>query len=346
MKPGPVLLGVAALLIVAYASSPGEPRLFAEGVVSTPGDEYGTALTPDGNAAFFGKASATTTGVPLQVICMTHLEHGQWSSPGIAPFSGKFRDMGPALSPDGARLFFISNRPVGNGEAKDMNIWVVDRKENGWGEPRSLDAPVNSESQEYGVSVAANGTLYFASNRKGGKGSFDLYRSRFENGRYQDPENLGEAINTEGPEAEPAISPDESTLVFVALGRDDELVGVHKEYNHGDLYVSFRHNGVWSPARNCGPGINSGAQEAWPAFAENGKRLLFSSERGFATQRPARALTWAELERGLRSTLNGMGNIYEVDRGDARHRSALIPDDSIGHDLRLLGIASDRCGLQ
>ena len=131
-------------------------------------------------------------------------------------------------------------------------------------------------------------------------------------GEYQAPENLGEPLNTAGAEVQPAISPDESTLVFTTFGRDDEIVGVHREYNKGDLYVSFQHDGQWTAPRNCGPGINSGAGEAWPAFSSDGRSLFFSSERGFATYRVPKRLTWRELERGLTSVLNGMGNIYQA----------------------------------
>jgi hypothetical protein len=306
----------AAVVITAglLLSGPREPQLVGEGVISTSDDESGFALTPDGKTAFFSKISPTTAGEPLQVICISYFENGHWSTPEIAPFSsGLYRDFGPSMTPDGSRLFFISNRPSGDAKERDFNIWYVDRIASGWSEPRNVGAPVNSPAHEYGVSVAANGTLYFASNRAGGKGSFDIYRSTLKDGQYQAPENLGDAVNTIGVEAHPAISPDESMLVFTALGREDEIVGVHKGYNKGDLYISYRRNGVWTAARNCGPAINSGGGESWPGFSSDGKLFFFSSERGFATYRLKRRLTWRELRRGLSGTLNGMGNIYQVD---------------------------------
>ena len=65
--------------------------------------------------------------------------------------------------------------------------------------------------------------------------------------------NLGTQVNSKGPEVQPAISPDGTILVFAALGRDDERIGIHKEYAHGDLYVSVQTGGVWSVARTVGP---------------------------------------------------------------------------------------------
>ena len=120
----------------------------------------------------------------MQVICVTHQEGGKWTEPEIAPFSGQFHDLGPAFQPDGSRLFFLSDRPNGAGK-QDFNIWYVERLAGGWGEARAMPEPVNSTAQEYGVSVSADGTLYFASNRPGGTGSFDIYRSRRENGEYK-----------------------------------------------------------------------------------------------------------------------------------------------------------------
>lgn len=303
-------------LLAAAGSAPEareEATLFAEGVVSTADDESGFALSPDGQTAFFGKTSPVTTGDPMQVLCVTHLQpNGRWGEPEFATFSGRFHDLGPAFQPDGSRLFFISNRPR-KPEGHDYNIWYVERSGSGWSEPHALPEPVNSTGDEVGVSVGADGTLYFASNRHGGIGSFDIYRSRPENGEYKTVESLGEPVNTKGPELEPAISPDGNILVFAALGRDDETPGIHREYARGDLYISFRTQTGWAAPRNCGRPINSGSEESWPGFSSDGRRFFFSSERGFATYRLASGMQWRELERVLRSTRNGLGNIYEVD---------------------------------
>ena len=309
------LAGLTLILAVFAlgAGGPNEPRLVGEGVISTPGDEFGFAITPDGKTAVFGRSAPVTVGDPLRILCVTRLDtKGHWAEPEIAPFSGEFHDMGPSLTPDGSRLYFLSDRPNGDPAKHDYNIWYVDRTPTGWSEPRALPSPINSPAQEYGVSVAANGTLYFASNREGGAGSFDIYRSKLDEGVYKTVENLGTSINTEGPEVQPAISPDENTLVFTSAGRDDEIIGVHKEYAHGDLYVSFRKNGAWTSARNCGSPISSGGAESWPGFSADGNRLFFASERGFATYRLPHHMTWMEIKKGLTSTLNGMGNIYEV----------------------------------
>jgi WD40-like Beta Propeller Repeat len=72
-------------------------------------------------------------------------------------------------------------------------------------------------------------------------------------------------------------------------------------------------SGTWTPPRNAGPGVNSGAGESAPMFSADGKSLYFVSELGFATYRLPARLTYRELEQKLRGIRNGMGNIYRVD---------------------------------
>jgi hypothetical protein len=55
---------------------------------------------------------------------------------------------------------------------------MVERKGEGWGEPRNLGAPINSPGAEWFPTLAADGTLYFGSDWEGGKGGTDLWRSR------------------------------------------------------------------------------------------------------------------------------------------------------------------------
>ena len=71
-------------------------------------------------------------------IVVSTLENGAWTTPEIASFSGRFNDIDPAISPDGRRLFFASNRPTDGGTApkKDFDLWVVEKTASGWSEPK------------------------------------------------------------------------------------------------------------------------------------------------------------------------------------------------------------------
>jgi Tol biopolymer transport system component len=216
----------------------------------------------------------------------------------VAPFSGKHRDADPFITADGKQLLFISDRPVGDKPKKDMDIWVMDHKENGdWGEPRNLGAPVNTTASEWFPTVAANGTLYFGSGRPGGRGKTDLYRSRLMDGKFAEPENLGPNVNSAADEFEGCVAPDESFLVFMSAGRSDSLGG-------GDLYISYQKDGKWTPAKNLGPKVNGPGLEISPYLSPDGKYFFFSSARKAgdipAGKRPDRPR-------------NGLGDIYQMD---------------------------------
>ena len=162
------------------------PTLFGEGVISTGDMELNAAFTPDGRTIYFTKR---TPRYQLWVIMFSHFRGGRWSAPQVASSSGQYGDFDPFISPDGSKLFFSSNRPV-NGRAKqDFDIWMVEREKDTWGSPINLGAPINAAGQEYYPSVTNDGTLYFSSTREGGWGSGDIYRSRFSNGKYSDPES-------------------------------------------------------------------------------------------------------------------------------------------------------------
>jgi Tol biopolymer transport system component len=296
----PMLLACAAL-----AQAPGSgPELFAPGVISTQDYELNAAFTPDGRTLYYTKSTPQFGG--LLTIVVSHLRGGNWSTPEVAEFSGQWSDADPFVSPDGARLFFISTRPVEGRAKKDNDIWVMDRTGSGWSAPRNLGAPVNSADRELYPTVTRDGTLYFVSSRPGGLGGSDIYRARPVNGKYAEPENLGEAVNSRYNEGDAWIAPDESCLVFASTGRPDDLGG-------GDLYISYRKNGVWTPARHLDGGVNSPAREFCPIGSPDGKYLYFTSERGFGDQPLERRLTYKELQENLRGVRNHLGNIWRVE---------------------------------
>ena len=49
-----------------------------------------------------------------------------WSDPVIAPFSGKYTDMGPFITLDGQRVYFSSIRPVNGVLRGDIDLWYVE----------------------------------------------------------------------------------------------------------------------------------------------------------------------------------------------------------------------------
>ncbi|HUR96869.1 MAG TPA: hypothetical protein VMZ26_02255 [Pyrinomonadaceae bacterium] len=282
------------------------PALFGAGIISTPEDDLNAAFSPDGRSVYFSRNFPRNR---LGVILVSDFKNNKWASPQIASFSGQFTDYDPFFSPDGSRLFFCTNRGS-DGKAKtDFDIWYVEKTAGGWSEARSAGSTINSTMDEFYPSVSADGTLYFASNRPGGKGGYDVYRAKFTNGSFAEPENLGDAINLPTTELDNYISPDQKFLVFAANGRKDDLGG-----GSGDLYISFNQNGTWTPAKNLGAPINSPAREYCPIGSPDGKYFFFTSFRGDLDKPLERRLTtYSEIESLSRALLNGRGNVFQID---------------------------------
>jgi len=149
------------------------------------------------------------------VMYFSHFENGKWSAPQTLPFSGEYRDSDPVLSADGRTLYFVSDRPAQSLEPNHFHAWAADRTSAGWANLRPLQGPVNEKGNTEFVSFAANGNLYFTSDRSGS--SFDVYRSCLLDGKYQSAENLGTFINDGRYTIEAFVALDET---YVLLGAE------------------------------------------------------------------------------------------------------------------------------
>ncbi|MBZ4414783.1 hypothetical protein K8640_41870 [Myxococcus sp. XM-1-1-1] len=269
----PTLLATLALSVAtsASASAPSTPEVLSPGFISLPEqEEWRIAFTPDGRTAFWGVSAGFFPETRQATIVFSEWRNGRWTQPRPASFSGVHSDIDPFVSPDGRRLFFSSIRPVNGQPRADVEMWVVERRrDGGWGEPRHLGAAVHSTADELYPSVDAEGTLYFGSDREGGYGGWDIYRSRpRHDGSYGPAENLGPAINTESWEFNPNVLADGRTLLFASIARPDG-------HGYGDLYVARKTWRGWQPARNLGPTVNTDLDEYHPTLSPDQRTLYF-----------------------------------------------------------------------
>ena len=184
--------------------------------------------------------------------------------------------------------------------------WVVDGIQRGGSSVRPLGDPINGAWGNHFASPAANGALYFTSDRPGGLGPIDVWRAPWLGDRYGPPENLGPAINGPGwLNLEAFVAPDESYLVVSAYGHDDAL-------GDSDLYLSIHRNGQWEPLRHLPAGINSAARDYSPRVTPDGRSLVFASERGVPTDARGTPWTYRELVAAIRRPGNGLGDLYEI----------------------------------
>jgi len=316
MKYAAMLMLVFALVLGIYANSGSsrdvarvedkaaeEPEMIGEGVISTPDDEFGGTLAPDGKTLYFDK---TVPPHYLYVLCVSKLVNGKWSKAEVLPFSGLYRDSDPVLSPGGETMYFASDRPV-TSKAKDeyrFQIWQTKKTKSGWGEPAVVPGTINNEGSQVFASVTNDGTMYFTSSRK--TGNYDIFRARLVDGEYKEAERLGPNVN--GPainSLETWIAPDESYLLIGSFGRENG-------YGNSDLFVSFNEKGAWTKPVNLGPVVNTSAREYSPRVTSDGVWLYFASERGFPYDKREQPISFQQFEEGMASVRNGLGNIYRV----------------------------------
>lgn len=285
-------------------SPPGDdPVLFAPGIISTGMNERDIAITPEGDEIYF----TISLGRSVYAVAVCRSENGIWTHPEIAPFSGLkgIQDLEPFISPDGEKFYFVSDRPAAEGEKKgNMDIWVMDHTDTGWGDPYNIGAPVNSELGDFFPTVTKDGTLYFTRNEKGG--STAVYRSRPAEGTYTEPERLGEAVNSTRGVYNVFISPDEDYMIAPIFGREDSRGGT-------DYYIIFRDpDDTWNEPINLGEKINTRFNFEWsPYVTRDGKYFFFMSNR-IPDEKHEKRLTYKALTDKYNRPQNGNTDIYWI----------------------------------
>jgi len=248
------------------------PEIFAPGTVSLKDQfEFGSFFSKDGKEFYY----AVDSGGKAETRFM-QLKNGEWTKPVKLLTDEKYSYNDPCLSPDGKQLFFISDMPLdGKGEKKDYDIWYMVRTGNGWSKPMNAGKAINSARNEYYISFAKNGAMYFSSNvaaAENDQDNYDIYAAPQKNGVFRQPLRLSDSVNTKGYEADVFVAPDESYIIFCA--------SVPEGYGRGDLWISFKKpDGTWTKAKNMGKLINTPGTEFCPFVSGDGKYFFYTSNR-------------------------------------------------------------------
>jgi len=159
------------------------------------------------------------------------------------------------------------------------DIYFSGNKGDSWSKPMNAGSNVNSYAWETQPSFSANGkTLFFVSNRSGGKGGTDLWQCDLlgftDKGMpiWSKPVNLGDSINTPGNENSPFIHADGKTLYFAS----DQWNGL----GGYDIFFSRKvNNAYWTKPINIGYPINSFRDEQGLIVDAMGRNAYYSSDR-------------------------------------------------------------------
>lgn len=156
-----------------------KPAMLRDSVLSSK-SEGGLCFSADGGTLYFTSSrivDGSNRGTRIYKAKRTVEEKtgkkswGQLSGSGICSDSVSVGH--PALTPDGSRMYFATDRLPGGKGGKD--IWYAEWEDGKWGEPQNAGDPVNTEKDELFPYVRDNGDLYFASDGHGGFGGLDLY---------------------------------------------------------------------------------------------------------------------------------------------------------------------------
>jgi hypothetical protein len=198
--------------------------------VNTGDDELGPELSRDGRLLYF--YSDRAGGLGGYDLWVSELEGGGWGAArNLGPsVNSRWNEYGPAVTPSGERLYFSSNRPREGEPATSGEVWKATVREqrtrqdydlyvadmSGEGKGAEAVAALNTLADEGAPGVSPAGDfVYFASDRGGGAGGFDLYRARLlSRGGYGKVENLGDGVNSAGNDLDPALSSDGFRLTF------------------------------------------------------------------------------------------------------------------------------------
>ncbi len=277
--------------------------------VNTQYYEHSPTVTTDEQVIFFTRRFPTAANGGMRsenedFFVSKKLEDGTWSaSKNLGnKINTRFNEGASCISADGRYLFFTScDKP---GDFGSCDLFLARRKGDSWVDPINLGSTINTHNWESQPSFSSDGrTLYFASNRRGGKGGRDIWVTRIgEDGQWTKPELV--PINTAKDDQSPFIHPNGRRFYFSSNG----LPGM----GSSDLYyVDIDIDGNWGEPQNMGYPINTGGSEVSLIVSSDGKTAYYSSdmEGGYGKW----DLYQFEMPRALRPTpvTYAKGKVYD-----------------------------------
>jgi outer membrane protein OmpA-like peptidoglycan-associated protein len=249
--------------------------------INSEDDEYWPSLSADESTFVFTRlVGSALKAHPQEDFYQSFWKDSVWTyAKNVgAPLNTYDNEGAQSLSANGmVMVYTVCNR---RGVLGRCDLYISEKNGNKWTEPMNIGAPVNSAAKETQPSLSADGrTIYFASDKAGGKGGVDIWVThQNEDGSWIVPENLGDSINTPGNEASPFIHPDNNTLYFSS----DYLLGMG-EY---DIFYSRRNrSGKWGKSVNIGYPINTSNDEIGLIINAKGNMAYYSTTMNPGTGR-------------------------------------------------------------
>jgi outer membrane protein OmpA-like peptidoglycan-associated protein len=226
-------------------------------IINNSSSNYKAVISGDGNTLVY------MNKLPFyDAVYFSRFENGIWTEPeNITPQIQSDGDQYvTSVSYDGTNLYLTRE------DNFNSDIYISEYKNGQWTKSMPLAKPVNSKYWESHASISKdNKTLYFTSNRRGGFGEMDIFKSVIdEEGDWAKPKNLGSTINTALNEDTPFITEDGKSLYFSSQG--------HHSMGGYDIYVtSIDDEGNWTEPVNLGYPVNTTDDDLFYYPWNNGK---------------------------------------------------------------------------
>lgn len=243
--------------------------------INSSGQEYAPVVSADELVMVFTSRREGSTGGMLdhtgthyEDIYVSEKVDGEWQEPvNLKEINTAVHDASVGLSPDATELIVFKAEGMGDLYSCKKN------KDGTWVKPQKFPKQISAKSSyEPSGTISRDGVLFFASNREGGYGGMDLYKSQPDGkGGWENPTNLGGTINTEYNEDAPFIDIDGVTLYFSSEG--------HRTMGEHDIFKAV-YNGdsdLWSEPENLGYPINSTEDDIYFVLSGDGSSAYFNS---------------------------------------------------------------------
>ena len=237
-------------------------------------DEMIPVVTPDNNLIYFSSNRHYIKEYESYIYSGQYSERkkGVWQPSVQIPISSYDDENVVGITPDGNKILVYAN-----GDYATHDIKMYTRKGVKFAKAPATDLPVdmNTDGIEMGACFTPDGnTMYFASDKPGGRGGLDLYVShRGPDGKWGPSENMGTDINTEYDENFPTVSPDGRAFFFASKGHDG--IGGYDIFR-----TSFdESSGKWYKPINVGFPFNTPLDNTKVTFANDGTAYISAKRK-------------------------------------------------------------------
>lgn len=229
------------------------------------------------------------------------------------------------ISANGNFLYFTQWKKI-NGRIFS-SVYYAAKKESAWSKPLLIySVNLTGYNSKQPFCTADGKYLFFASDRPGGFGKFDIWYAPIgADGTCGEPVNAGANVNTPADELAPFYHNTTTTLVFASNGRPG-MGGL-------DLYAAKGFGNQFSNPQNMGYPVNSSRDDIYFFAPENAPLLnnaLFSTDRG----NECCMETYSVSKQLKKQMVKGL--IVDCRNNEPLVNAELVMEDGAGNKLNLI----------